>query len=947
MRTKTALFASLLTTGVAATAGAFAPTPKGDQPMETADATEPPRAYRDVAHAAPAAAQAAVARVAAAGLGNVVWDVDTGVPAQLWGAGIGAPQAMTSPAAAEAAARAFLAEHLALLAPGSSAADFIAVGNELAGDLRVVGLAQHRGSARVLGANIGFLFKNDRLIVVTSTALPDVTATASNRSWKPGVLETSAGDWIANATGRTPVASAPTAAETVLPIVRRRTATGRNIEYRTVHTVQVKLADGVGQWDVYVDARTGAPLARKSLIKHAQGTIVYNVPPRWPGGGRQNYAAARTTHNVNGGPVTSTPDGSVTWSGAAAATVSPGLAGPWVRLFNSGGSLATTSLSLAPDMQATWNESSNGSRDAQLTAFIHAGVVKDYVKTNIAPGETFVDQQLEVYVNEDGNCNAYSTGDDIHFFVADGQCENTARLADVVYHEFGHSLHAHAIIPGVGDFDGALSEGTSDFLAATITGDPGMGRGFFYTEAALRHIDPPNGELSWPDNVTGQPHSDGEIIGGTLWDLRKALIARLGETAGTRRAEMLYYAIIQTSSDIPSTFASALAADDDDGNLDNGTPNHCAIRQAFAAHGLADLGLQSGGVSLPMRDGLTVSVAVTAPGMASECPPPTVESGELLWSVRDVGGGGTIPMTETDLGGGNSNWSAVIPPQTDHTVVRYQVRLTLTDGTQKSLPENPADTYYEMYVGQVEPIWCDDFEDGAGEWTHGFDAGTDDWESGFPMGLAEDPDAAAAGSWVFGTDLSGDGLYRRNSETWARTPVIDVTGREGVRLHYKRWLNIEDGFYDGASIVVDGNPRWGNFASQTEQGATVSHRDSEWRFQDVDLAADAADGSVQVEFRLTSDQGLEFGGWTMDDVCIVARLPGGTCGDGTTAGVEQCDDGNTTDGDGCSALCTTEDDINPIDEGGCCSTGTGPGGSGFLALGTLALVLRRRRRNRS
>jgi MYXO-CTERM domain-containing protein len=223
----------------------------------------------------------------------------------------------------------------------------------------------------------------------------------------------------------------------------------------------------------------------------------------------------------------------------------------------------------------------------------------------------------------------------------------------------------------------------------------------------------------------------------------------------------------------------------------------------------------------------------------------------------------------------------------------------------------------------------------------------EEWEAAIPTGLGGDPEAAFSGSVVFGTDLTSNGEYRRDTSQWARTPVIDVTGREGVRLHYRRWLNVEDGFFDQASIVVDGTTRWTNLNSMQGNSSTVAHRDSEWRFQDVDLAEDAADGSVQVEFRLDSDPGLQFGGWTLDDVCIVARLPGGVCGDGTAAGTEQCDDGNTADGDGCSALCTIEDDINPPgDPGGCCSTGGGPAGSGLLALATFGLVLRRRR-NRS
>jgi hypothetical protein len=40
----------------------------------------------------------------------------------------------------------------------------------------------------------------------------------------------------------------------------------------------------------------------------------------------------------------------------------------------------------------------------------------------------------------------FSSGDDVHFFKADARAE-TGRLADVVYHEFGHSLHATRSFP--------------------------------------------------------------------------------------------------------------------------------------------------------------------------------------------------------------------------------------------------------------------------------------------------------------------------------------------------------------------------------------------------------------------------------------------------------------------------------------------------------------------
>jgi uncharacterized protein (TIGR03382 family) len=134
---------------------------------------------------------------------------------------------------------------------------------------------------------------------------------------------------------------------------------------------------------------------------------------------------------------------------------------------------------------------------------------------------------------------------------------------------------------------------------------------------------------------------------------------------------------------------------------------------------------------------------------------------------------------------------------------------------------------------------------------------------------------------------------------------------------------------------------WGNFAGQDESAST-HHRDREWRLHDVDLEAQAADGSVQVKFQLETDGGLELGGWTIDDFCIMARgAPGGTCGDGTLGGDETCDDGNLVDGDGCSAACVDESG----GDGGCCSTGGSPAMPiGVALLTALALLVPRRRK---
>ena len=88
-----------------------------------------------------------------------------------------------------------------------------------------------------------------------------------------------------------------------------------------------------------------------------------------------------------------------------------------------------------------------------------ASTAKAYVRANLNPTLPLLDETLTVNVNINQTCNANYDGENINFYrstqpnpngQASTQCMNTARLSDVVYHEFGHALHHHSIIPGVG-----------------------------------------------------------------------------------------------------------------------------------------------------------------------------------------------------------------------------------------------------------------------------------------------------------------------------------------------------------------------------------------------------------------------------------------------------------------------------------------------------------------
>jgi hypothetical protein len=841
---------------------------------------------------------------------TAIMDRDTDVPLRMWGSSAPITNVVSDAAIAEASARQLLAQHLATIAPGSSVADFALVANDLTNGIRTIGFAQYKGGLRVLGAGVGFTFKQDRLVMISSTAMPniDVVAPAHRIATTSAVSKLSA--WFAeeNMTARLVPAFAQT--RVIMPIVRPRIGARPDITYRVAEQVAMEQVDGPGRWDVWLDAADGAPIARKSTIHFSTGKVLFDAADRYPSGPRGGKPAAFATHTVDGVAVTSTADGSITWAGTAAASVALTLAGPYVSISNKAGTRLTETKSLAPGATLTWSRATEEANDAQISAFIFANQAKAFAKANVNPELAWLNDTLTVVVNENQTCNAYSTGDDIHFYKKGTQCENTGRIADVVFHEFGHSLHAHSIIDGVGAFDSALSEGMSDMYAALITRDHGMGRGFFFTSSPLRDLD--NGKR-WPDNTTGEPHDDGEIIGGAMWHLGQGLEAKLGATAGYQKTIEMYYGVLQRASDIPTAYAAALVVDDNDGDLTNGTPNQCVINAAFGQHGLADPSLTLG-IGAPQREGNHVSIDVKPSAAAAACPgAATVAAAKIEWRPR----GGQIVQVPLSLSG--TTYAGDIPAQPDGTVVQYKVTLTLSDNSTVSYPKNDADPFYEMYVGPVAPIWCSDFEQGATDWTHGSSvANRDEWQDGEPMGLGGDPKTAHGGTKVFGIDLRNDGVYRSKATHFAESPEIDLAGETQVRLQYYRWLGVEDGVYDQAKIYVNGTEAWKNYRSASMNTQGVSHIDREWRFQDVDLSAAAATGKVKLKFEITADEGFELGGWTLDDVCIVAMHAPDTC---------------------------TGDDCEPPsdDGGGCCSVGGGPEGALGLSLLTLGLVLRRRR----
>ena len=800
---------------------------------------------------------------------QALWDRDTEAPIRVFGRGIPAPGSVASASVAEAQARAFLAEHADLLAPGVPIDRFVLVTNDLDAGLRTVAFEQvaavaGRAPVPVVGGRFSIRFKNDRLFVFASEALA-VGATLAPPRISGAAAELAARAWIAELHGVVTPGEATSLA--ALPLAHEG-----HLVLRLVHRVVLEADAPRARYVVYVDAVRGAPVAREQLLRFLDATMQFDAPVRAPQLGRQIYPAQLLELAVDGVPVASDLSGDITWAAGTpgALTVSP--VGTRVEVVNFGGDLVVGDFTAVDGKPVLWSLADAEQGDAQLASYIHANLVKEHAAL-IAPTMSFLTTQLHVQVNEGDpqGCNAFWNGSALNFFQARGSCNNTARLADVVYHEFGHGFHQHAILAGAGALDGALGEGTGDIMSTSMTHDSHLAPGFFLgADNDLRDMD---SGRRWPDDINPDIHETGLIWAGAMWDLRTYLVKDLGDQAGHALTDQLYYQAIRRASSIPSTYAEVLAADDDDGDLSNGTPHICAINRAFAAHGLGSILDEAGRVirhtplTIVSVNDPSYPIDVTTETLYPQCAVGALDGVRVI--VTTESGPATVSLSL----GEDGHYRGSIPRRGAGTQIHYQI-VAQEGSASLILPDNRADDQYRVFVGETHVLYENDFEAAIDGWTFGDTKdGSSDFEWGAPHGLAGDPPAAFSGVNVLGTRLSGTGTYRAGRTGFADSPVVDLKGEEHVRLQLRRWLTVQDGFFDQASIYVNGKPIWGNASTSMDDGS-LEHRDREWRFEDIDLRP-FLDGAktAQVRFEMTADGAKQFGGWNIDDFRIVAYHP--------------------------------------------------------------------------
>ncbi len=415
-------------------------------------------------------------------------------------------------------------------------------------------------------------------------------------------------------------------------------AVGEGMRFHLAWRFAIRVAGERGTWVGKVDARSGIVIALYDDNKYGQVKGgVYPVSDDqigWDGTEQAGWPMPYADVSINGTPSTANDMGIFDCSPAGGTAVTR-FAGPYVRVSDTCGT-PNESVTCDADLDleqgtgtdcAVPSHHSTGDTHSARSGFYHLNRVMEKGRAWL-PGNTWLRSQLLDNVNILSTCNAFWDGSSVNFYRSGGGCRNTGEIAGVFVHEWGHGIDQN----DGGGYD-SPSEAYSDIVAFMQTHVSCVGRGFFaddsncggYGDACLncsgiRDQDwdmhqshtpaTPQGFLKTYCGGGGGPcgkeeHCESYVAAETIWDLAVRDLPALGLDSRTawQLADKLWYEsrngsggnayncnMSQNTSDgcgAGTWFTKLRVIDDEDGNLNNGTPHASAIYSAFARHNIA------------------------------------------------------------------------------------------------------------------------------------------------------------------------------------------------------------------------------------------------------------------------------------------------------------------------------------------------------------------------
>lgn len=435
---------------------------------------------------------------------------------------------------------------------------------------------------------------------------------------------------------------------------------------------------------------------------------------------------------------------------------------------------------------------------AAMNAYIESNVVRDFSLARNPSYPTIGGQQnWDINIGVSGSCNAFYDGSSINFYNAGGGCNNTA-FSVVVHHEYGH----HLVNTG-GSGQNEFGEGSGDVMGVLIERDSKLARGFFQSDCNNGIRDADNTcifDSSGCSSCGSAIHSCGQLISGCVWDTVAAF-----EDSGMSADEANFYMGDLYLNMIPlhsggsiqqDILIDILTLDDDDGNLNNGSPNYFEIAAGFAVHGFDAPELSGLDFQFPSGTPSTINpfdgvdFAMNVSGISFQPVPNT----GTMYIARSNGTVDTLAMPQV---ANNQYVLAFSDIECDEAVGYYfSAEATTGDvfywpGGQTSVPAPNARFSGVGATGEII-AFEDDFQTDTG-WTVSGGAVDGQWGRGVPIDCGRgDPNSDADGSGIcFLTDNSSASNCNSDvddGQTILTSPNLDASAPGSV-ISYSRWFN--------------------------------------------------------------------------------------------------------------------------------------------------------------
>ncbi len=398
---------------------------------------------------------------------------------------------------------------------------------------------------RVHEAFISIHLGKDRRVQLVNGSLPTIREYANQISL--GRIQAIAA--AKRAIGATTFIGIPRAELTILPL-----RDGRGL---MVYNVKFSTTAPLGDWEVLIDADTGKEVSRLNQMAFAPETVT-------------GQGAVFPNH-----PLVASEPTVVALPHLTARTCK----GLYADVKNEDGpeSTASDNVHIYPPHHTHFDE---------VNVYHYINRVHDFFK---GLGFNKLDFPITATVHYGTNYdNAFFSPWSNSMAFGDGSRFNDlAQEESVCFHEYSHAMINQIVRLNYSNESGAINEGQADYFACSLSDDDKVGE-WVCAKMGKPYLRILTNDLHYPENIQGEVHADGKIWGAVLWDIRKALGAKVADL-------LIYSSFYYLKAGSPKFLDGANAIISADKNLNAGA-NVEALTKIFKDRGIFNKSVYNGSV---------------------------------------------------------------------------------------------------------------------------------------------------------------------------------------------------------------------------------------------------------------------------------------------------------------------------------------------------------------